>query len=103
MGVVNLCFDTWLKREVAIKSVIRPAGEAVQTWQETMQRLIREAQAAGSLRHPNIIAIYDILANDNSPSIVMEFVRGKTLADAATLGQPADPKFTLDVLKQCAA
>jgi serine/threonine protein kinase len=102
MGVVNLAFDPLLKREVAIKSVLRPPLEQVQTWQEIVQRLIREAQAAAALRHPNIVAIYDVIADDDAPSIVMEFVHGKTLSELATLGKPADPKFALQVLKECA-
>ena len=102
MGVVNLVFDTLLKREVAIKSVLRPQGELLQTWQETVQRLIREAQAAGSLHHPNIVAIYDVLPDDNSPSIVMEFVPGKNASEIGSPGQPIDFQTALRVLKQSA-
>jgi serine/threonine protein kinase len=50
MGVVHLAFDKLLNRDVAIKSVWLPAGQDLKTWHEVVKRLIREAQAAGSLR-----------------------------------------------------
>ena len=102
MGVVNLGVDTLIKREVAIKSVLRPQGESPQTWQETVQRLVREAQAAGSLRHPNIVAIYDIVADEESPSIIMEFVRGKNVSELTPLGTPIPIPTAVQILKECA-
>jgi serine/threonine-protein kinase len=102
MGVVHLAFDTLLNRDVAIKSVWLPAGQDLQAWHEVVKRLIREAQAAGSLRHPNIVAIYDVVPDGDSPSIIMEFVEGQTLSAFSTLGAPAEPRFVIRVLKQCA-
>lgn len=99
---MSLAYDTLLKREVAIKSVLRPQDELLQTWQETVQRLIREAQAAGSLHHLNIVAIYDVLADESSPSIVMEFVRGKNVSQLSHPGELLDPRTSLAILKQCA-
>jgi serine/threonine protein kinase len=102
MGVVYLAFDSLLKRQVAIKSVLRPQGEEPQSWLDAVQRLIREAQAAGSLRHPNIVAIYDILPDRDSPSIIMEFVNGKTLVEVVSPGTPMESQLMIQVLRQCA-
>jgi formylglycine-generating enzyme required for sulfatase activity/predicted Ser/Thr protein kinase len=102
MGVVYLCNDTWLKREVAIKTLKPPEGEATQEWREAVQRLIREAQAAASLKHPRIVAVYDVIPDGSSPSIIMEYVRGRTLAEAARLGAPAELSFALRALTECA-
>jgi serine/threonine protein kinase len=102
MGVVYLAFDSLLKRNVAIKSVLRPSGESQQVWDEAVQRLIREAQAAGSLHHPNIVGVYDILINGDSPSIVMEFVDGNTLVEIASPGSQIEPRTLIHVLRQCA-
>jgi serine/threonine-protein kinase len=103
MGVVFLAFDTLLEQQVAIKTV-RRSDQPYQTWEALVHWLIREARAAASLRgHPNIIAIYDVIPDPESPSIVMEYVEGQTLADLTQTGQPVELPFGLSVLQQCAA
>lgn len=96
MGVVFFGYDPMLKRSVAVKTVL-PASDPLFT-----QRLLREAQAAASLTHPNIIAILDIVPEANQTAIVMEYVEGVTLAEAA--GSPTAPDFSfiLKVFRQCA-
>src|SRR5687767_6208905 len=76
MGTVYLADDTRLNRKVAIK-ILTPGtadgrGDA---------RLLREAQAAAALDHPNICAIYEVGESDGSTFIVMQYVEGETLAD----------------------
>jgi len=102
MGMVYLAQDTLLKRQVAIKSVLPPRGHEQQAWQDVVGRLIREAQASGSLHHPNIVGVYDVIQDGDFTSIVMEFVTGKTLAEVVLLGSPASPSFAITVLTQCA-
>ena len=46
-----------------------------------VERFRREAQAAASLNHPNIVAIYDWGQEDGTYFIVMEYVEGRTLRD----------------------
>ena len=74
MGIVYKARDTRLNRFAAIK-VLPP--EKVPTNDE--QRFAQEAQAASALNHPNIITIYDIVEEDGTDFIVMEYVQGKTL------------------------
>src|SRR2546423_14363805 len=50
------------------------------------RRFIKEAQAASSLNHPNIITIYDILSDEDSEYMVMEFVAGHTLTEIIPKG-----------------
>jgi formylglycine-generating enzyme required for sulfatase activity len=102
MGVVYQAIDTLLRRDVAMKTLPRPEGQAPREWQEAVQRLLREGRAAASLQHPNIVAIYDILPDGDAPSIVMQLVRGKTLAEVNPSGGPLEPSFVIRVLKQCA-
>ncbi len=102
MGIVYQANDTLLRREVAVKTLLRPQGEPGREWQTAVQRLIREGRAAACLQHTNIVAIYDILPDSESPSIIMQFVRGTTLAEYVQ-GRPVEHSVLIRVLKQCAA
>jgi eukaryotic-like serine/threonine-protein kinase len=75
MADVYLAIDTLLNREVAIK-VLR--GE-LSTDAVSLLRFKREANAASTLNHPNIVEIYDVGEEGGKHFIVMEVVRGKTL------------------------
>ena len=83
MGLVFKARDMQLGRFVAIKVLIAGSGES----SDHRARFIQEARAASSLNHPNIITIHDIVAIDEGECIVMEFVRGKTLADLIEEGR----------------
>ena len=77
MGEVYLALDTKLDRKVAIK-VLQPDSLADDTLKK---RLLREAQAAAKLDHPNICAVYDVNEADSFTFIVMQYVEGETLAE----------------------
>src|ERR1035437_682039 len=102
MGVVYLARDTLLKRQVAIKTVLPPQGQEEPERGDAIRRLIREARAAAGLKHPHIVGVYDLIQDGDSTSIVMEYVKGKTLAEMVRLGSQALPVFAVGVLKQCA-
>jgi tetratricopeptide (TPR) repeat protein len=76
MGVVYLAHDTRLDRDVAIK--VLPSDRPLT--HTARRRFQREAMAASALNHPNIITIYEVNSQDNTEFIVMEYVRGATLA-----------------------
>ena len=82
MGEVWRARDERLEREVAIK--ILPSGAHTPILQE---RFLREARAASALIHPNIITVHEINSADGTDFIVMEFVRGETLANILTRGR----------------
>ena len=75
MGEVYRARDPRLGREVAIK--ILPAGSANDP--ERLRRFEQEARATAALNHPNILAVFDIGSQDNSPYIVSELLEGETL------------------------
>lgn len=79
MGVVYRAYDPAIGRRVAVKT-IRLDQLADEAGRERLQeRLLREAQSAGILSHPNIVTIYDIFQEAGNAYIFMEFVDGKTL------------------------
>jgi serine/threonine-protein kinase len=82
MGLVFKARDVQLGRFVAIKVLIARSDSA-----DHRARFIQEARAASSLNHPNIITIHDIVTIEEGECIVMEFVRGKTLADMVEEGR----------------
>src|SRR4051812_511869 len=77
MGEVYLAEDARLGRQVALK--ILP--DAVAADSERMKRFEREAQAASSLNHPNIITIYEIDRSGSTWFIATEFIDGSTLRE----------------------
>jgi serine/threonine-protein kinase len=77
MADVYLARDRLLNRRVAVK-VLSPAFAADPDF---VERFRREAQAAASLTHPNIVAVYDWGQEDDTSFIVMEYVNGQTLGN----------------------
>lgn len=78
MATVWRARDARLDRIVALK---RPHPGAPGS--EPDSRLAREARAAASLNHPNLITIHDFGSDDAGPYLVMEFVEGPTLEELA--------------------
>jgi hypothetical protein len=54
-------------------------------------RAVREAQLAARLRHPNVVGVYDIIEEDDRPSIVMELVPFRSLRDVVVEDGPMSP------------
>jgi serine/threonine protein kinase/tetratricopeptide (TPR) repeat protein len=77
MGVVYLAHDSKLGRSVAIKSM--PAK--LQTSSTAQVRFKREAKLLASLNHPNIAVIHDIIEENNSGFLILEYIPGQTLAE----------------------
>jgi serine/threonine protein kinase len=87
MGTVWLCRDTVLDREVAVKQIGALPGEPA-----AAARAMREARIAASLNHPNAVGVYDILDEDDSHWLVMEYVENQTLAEAARQAEGLPPQ-----------
>ena len=97
MGEVYRARDPRLGREVAIK--ILTSGSAPDS--ERLRRFEQEARATAALNHPNILAVFDIGTQDNSPYIVSELLEGETLRSRLTSG-PLPVRKTIDYALQIA-
>jgi len=97
MGEVYLAHDARLDRKVAIK-VLPPESTADEA---ARKRLIREAQAAAKLDHPNICAIHEVGDELDAGFIVMQYVEGETLAKLIQR-KPLDLRESLDIAVQIA-
>ncbi|HEY6766047.1 MAG TPA: serine/threonine-protein kinase [Candidatus Sulfotelmatobacter sp.] len=81
MGVVYKARDPKIGRLVALKTVLL-RGQEPEEEQEFRKRFLCEAQAAGRLQHPGIVAIYDVGEDQehHDPYIVLEYVSGESLS-----------------------
>jgi tetratricopeptide (TPR) repeat protein/predicted Ser/Thr protein kinase len=95
MGQVYGAEDTTLKRFVAIK---RMAPQANSTAADR-KRLLKEAQRASALNHPNVGGIYDVLEHAGELWLVMEYVEGETLR--ARLARPISTDEFFAIATQC--
>ncbi|MEJ5296214.1 MAG: protein kinase [Fimbriimonadales bacterium] len=77
--VVYEAIDTRINRRVAIKELMMPPGATDAVRQDRIARFQREARAAGSLTHPNIVTIYEAEEENGRYFIVMEYLEGENL------------------------
>ncbi len=101
-GVVYLAEDPELKRKVAIKSVnlrteLRRDGK--------IDQLLAEARTVSKLQHANIVSIFDIGMQDESPYLVLEFINGESLQKKIKSGATIEQKIRImrDILRGAAA
>lgn len=99
MADVYLADDLILKRTVAVK-IMRSSltGDPVY-----VTRFHREASAAASLTHKNIIEIYDVGEDDDDYYIVMEYVPGQTLKELIHKRGALHYVEAIDIMKQVAS
>src|SRR5262245_37082957 len=83
MGEVYRARDPRLRRDVAIK--ILPQSAASNP--ERQRRLAQEAIAAGALNHPNILVVYDVGVEGDTPYIVSELIDGAALREEMQRGR----------------
>jgi eukaryotic-like serine/threonine-protein kinase len=80
-GVVYEARDRALGRPVAFKAVRTGDRAALRE-----ERLLREGEAAARLSHPNIVTLHDVGRTEQGPYLVLELLRGQTLADRLDQG-----------------
>ena len=95
MATVFQCEDERLGRQVAVKRLHAHSPD------ETARRFVREAKLGASLNHPNLVSVFDTVTDDEGVLIVMELVKGETLADAIRRG-PLPTKRAVSMLRDVA-
>jgi serine/threonine-protein kinase len=94
MGEVWLARDVTLDRPVALK-LLAPGADAA--------RFDREARAAASLSHPNVLRLYDYGKANERSYMAFEYVAGRTLEARLPEGQRLPDEETADIAEQLAA
>ena len=97
MGTVYAATDTALARAVAVKVMrIEIAGAP-----GAAARFQREARAAASFAHPNVVTVHDfgMMSGGAQAFLVMELLQGRTLRDALRSDGPIAPRRTLAILE----
>ncbi len=98
MGKVYLCEHVMLRRRVALKVLPTQLLEEP----SSLERFLREARAAASLDHPNIIRAHDIDQSGQMYFLVMEFVEGINLQDMVRRGGPLEVNQAAHYIAQAA-
>ena len=97
-GTVHLAHDEVLGRTVAIKRIgVMPGTDAAD-----MQRAEREARLAASLNHPHVVAVFDLVEEDDCHWLVMEYVEGQTLSQLVRTEGPLETTAAAALLAQTA-
>jgi eukaryotic-like serine/threonine-protein kinase len=92
MGTVWQAADRLLRRDVAVKEVLFPAGMAEEDRTAMYERTLREARAAAALSHPSVVQVYDVVTEAGRPWIVMELLHARSLADLIISDGPLAPR-----------
>ena len=102
-GVVYKAKDPEIGRIVAIKTLRAVNSAKFHDRQAALKRFKTEARSAGNLRHPNIITVFDVNIEDDTPYIVMDYVEGESLDAILAKHRRLDPKVAVYYLAQIAA
>ncbi len=98
-GIVLKAYDTELHRVVALKVLASHLAHHA----SSRVRFAREARAAAAVLHPNVLPIYNVEADGESPYLVMQYVAGESLQSRVDRVGPLSVEESLRIAKQTAA
>jgi eukaryotic-like serine/threonine-protein kinase len=98
-GEVYLAAHTRLPGRFAVKLLHRTLAKD----SDALSRFQQEAEITSSLRHPNIVQVFDFNVTDSGvPFLVMELLEGKLLSQRIGTAGPLDPATALNIIEQIA-
>ena len=98
-GVLYEAWDSELDRPVALK-ILRDLADPTS---DSYQRMTREARTTSSLRHENIVPVYEFVSREDFPPLlVMKLLSGKTVNDFANAQQSISAKEAATLVRQAA-
>jgi serine/threonine protein kinase len=100
MGIVYRGYDPVIKRPVAIKTIRKELIDDDDKTETLSGRFRREAQAAGTLNHPGIVAVYEYGEDDQHAFIAMELVEGSSLREYLANGSDFDEHDSISIMAQ---
>ncbi|MFF2196040.1 serine/threonine-protein kinase [Streptomyces sp. NPDC058157] len=92
MGKVWRAHDQLLHRTVAVKELTAALYVAQADREVLYARTQKEARAAARIQHPAVVTVHDVLEHDDRPWIVMEYIDGPSLAEAAKAAGRIEPR-----------
>lgn len=102
MGIVYLGRDPKIGRQVAIKTLALDEAVEAESLEELKQRFLREAETAGRLTHPNIVAVHDVGEDQDLAWIAMDYLPGEPLSRFASEDTLLPPEEVMEYLAQVA-
>lgn len=97
MGVVYKARHKVLRRDVALKMILRSSADSV-----AISRFRDEARSVATLKHPGIVQIHEYGEHEGTPWFSLEFVDGDTLSQL-TSKEPLEPKRAAQIVADIAA
>ena len=102
MATVYLGRDPKINRQVALKTIALAEEFDEEQLQEAKEQFLREAESAGRLNHPNIIAIYDVGEEGGVAYLAMEYFDGVALNDHSRPENLLPAKWVLELAARAA-
>jgi serine/threonine protein kinase len=99
MGVVFRAEDMNLQRQVALKAML----PALAIDPHSKERFLREARAAASVKHDNVVTIHQVDEDRGIPFLAMELLQGESLASRLASGARRSNQDTLRIGREIAA
>ena len=98
--IVYEAIDPTMARRVAVKELQLPPHLAGAQKRERIERFYREAKAAGTLSHRNIVTIHDVGQENDRHFLVMEYLEGQSLRDILQMQGALPLKETVEIALQ---
>ena len=101
-GVVYKGYDPVIYREVAIKLSLNDSEGDSKKFPASQRAFLTEAAAAGKLKHPHIVALYDAGIEEHLNYLIMEYARGTPLSKFGKGQKQLPPHKVLEIMYECA-